>query len=315
MSAASTSPSSASLQPVPSRAGRGRRWSALTQAPWGYLVPAVAVLGALSIYPLIQLVRMALSDVGPTTVVGPWEFTGLTNLKDVWNDRLFRESFRATAYFTVVLLIIDLVIGYIAAAMLSSTSSRAASLTLRVMVFVWALPPLVSGSVWKFLLAGNGLVNEILGLVGIGPVDWLSSPDLALLSVSLVAAWASLPFSILIIHGGMLALPRDVLEAAQLDGAGFLKASRFVILPLMKPTLTVLTVLIILYAFRSFDFVYVMTLGGPGTETTTLPYLAYDTAFKTFEFGTAAAIAVISMLVIVVVSIPYVISVRREAAL
>ena len=83
----------------------------------------------------------------------------------------------------------------------------------------------------------------------------------------------------------------------------------------MKPTLTVLTVLIILYAFRSFDFVYVMTLGGPGTETTTLPYLAYDTAFKTFEFGTAAAIAVISMLVIVVVSIPYVISVRREAAL
>lgn len=290
----------------------GRR--SLARLPWVYLVPAIVVLGTLSVYPLIQLGRMALSDVGPTTIVGPWEFTGLDNLRKVWGDRLFRESFRSTVYFTLVLLVIDLFIGYIAAAMLSS-GGKSSTFTLRIMVFVWALPPLVSGSVWKFLLSGNGLVNEVLGIAGIGPIDWLSSPDLALLSVSLVAAWASLPFSILIIHGGMLALPEEILEAARLDGAGFWKMSRHVIIPMMRPTLTVLTVLIILYAFRSFDFVYVMTLGGPGTETTTLPYLAYDTAFKTFKFGTASAIAVISMSVIVVVAIPYVISVRREEAM
>lgn len=273
----------------------------------------MAVLAALSIYPMIQLARMAVSDVGPTTIVGPWEFTGLDNLRAVWSDRLFRESFRTTVIFTVVLLVVDLLGGYLVAAALSG-GGKSSSFVLRIMVFVWALPPLVSGSVWKFLLSGDGLVNRILTIVGIGGQDWLSSPDLALLSVSLVAAWASLPFSILIIHGGMLALPEEVLEAARLDGAGFWRMSRHVIVPMMRPTLTVLTVLVILYAFRSFDFVYVMTLGGPGTETTTLPYLAYDTAFKTFEFGTAAAVAVISMSVIVVVAIPYVISVRSEAS-
>lgn len=282
--------------------------------PWPYLIPAFVVLGALSVFPLIQLARMAVSDVGPTTLVGPWEFTGFDNLSEVWNDRLFREAFRSTVYFTVVLLVVDLFFGYLIAAALSG-GSKSSSFALRIMVFVWALPPLVSGSVWKFLLSGDGLVNEVLGAVGIGAQNWLSSPDLALLSVSLVAAWASLPFSILIIHGGMLSLPDEILEAARLDGAGFWKVSWYVIVPMMRPTLTVLTVLIILYAFRSFDFVYVMTLGGPGTETTTLPYLAYDTAFKTFEFGTAAAIAVLSLTVIVIVAIPYVISVRKEEAL
>ena len=183
---------------------------------------------------------------------------------------------------------------------------------LRIMVFVWALPPLVSGSVWKFLLAGNGAVNAVLGVVGIDSVDWLSSPQLAIWSVSLVAAWASLPFAILIIHGGMLGVPQDVLEAARIDGAGYVRMSRHVVIPILRPTLMVLTVLVILYAFRSFDFVYVMTLGGPGTATTTLPYLAYDTAFKTYEFGVASGVALISMLVVVILSIPYVLGVRSE---
>ena len=88
--------------------------------------------------------------------------------------------------------------------------------------------------------------------------------------------------------------------------------SRHVVIPILRPTLMVLTVLVILYAFRSFDFVYVMTLGGPGTATTTLPYLAYDTAFKTYEFGVASGVALISMLVVVILSIPYVLGVRSE---
>lgn len=307
-------PTAASVTAPPKRRWHAFRQLASAGVPWPYLVPALVVLAALSVYPMIQLGRMAVSDVGPTTIVGPWEFTGLDNLREVWGDRLFREAFWSTVYFTVVLLVVDLLVGYLAAAVLSG-GGRSSSFTLRIMVFVWALPPLVSGSVWKFLLSGNGLINEVLEIVGIGGQDWLSSPDLALLSVSLVAAWASLPFSILIIHGGMLSLPEEIIEAARLDGAGFWKLSRHVIVPLMRPTLTVLTVLIILYAFRSFDFVYVMTLGGPGTETTTLPYLAYDTAFKTFEFGTAAAVAVVSMSVIAIVAIPYVLSVRSEEAL
>ncbi len=284
-----------------------------TQQPWGYLLPAVIILGALAVFPLIQLARMSLSEVGPRTIVGPWEYIGWSNFRKAFGDRIFWQSVRATGTFTLVLLVVDLVVGYLGAAVLSS-GTWSTNLALRIMVFVWALPPIVSGSVWRFLLAGNGAINSLLGLVGMESVDWLSSPDRALLSVSLVAAWASLPFSILVIHGGLLSLPTDVIEAARIDGAGFWRLSRHIVLPILRPTLTVLTVLIILYAFRSFDFVYVMTEGGPGTVTTTLPYFAYNTAFKTYQFGVASALAMVSMLVVIVLAVPYMLGLRKEHA-
>ncbi|CAN5580798.1 sugar ABC transporter permease [soil metagenome] len=287
--------------------------SRLFRQPWGYLLPAAVILGALSVFPLVQLARMAFSEVGPRTIVGPWEFIGWSNFRDAFDDRIFWKSVRATGTFTLVLLFVDLVVGYLGAAVLSS-GAWSTNLALRIMVFVWALPPIVSGSVLRFLLAGNGAINSLLGLAGMEPVDWLSSPDRALLSVSLVAAWASLPFSILVIHGGLLSMPNDVIEAARIDGAGFWRLSLPVVLPILRPTLTVLTVLIIPYAFRSFDFVYVMTEGGPGTTTTTLPYFAYNTAFKTYKFGVASALAMVSMLVVIVLAVPYMLGLRKEHA-
>ena len=245
-------------------------------------------------------------------LLGDWEFVGTANLEAALADRVFWEAAKATAVFTAVLLMVNLVIGFVVARLLARQDSRLIGAVLALMVLVWALPPVVSGSVWKFLLAGDGAVNAVLVAIGIEPVGWLSSPDLALWAVSLVAAWASLPFAVLIIRGGLLAIPVEVLEAAELDGAGPWRLSRDVLLPLLRPTLAVLAILVILYAFRSFDFVYVMTQGGPGRITNTLPYLAYQTSFKTFSFGAGAAVAVLSMLVIVFLAIPYVASLRRE---
>jgi ABC-type sugar transport system permease subunit len=276
-----------------------------------FLVPALLVSGALCVYPLVQKVRMAVSAVGPATLIGDWEFTGLDNIREVLGSAGFWEAARATGIFTLVILAVDLVIGYIAA-MVLSRRGRLAGAVLSLMVLVWALPPLVSGSVWKFLLAGDGAINSLIGLVGLGPVDWLSNPDLALWSVSLVAAWASLPFAILILRGGLLAIPREVFEAAAIDGAGPVRLAFKVVIPLLRPTLMVLVILIVLYAFRSFDFVYVMTSGGPGTVTTTLPFLAYQEAFKTYSFGIGGAIATLSMAAVMLLAIPYVLGVLRE---
>ncbi len=288
---------------------RGRRLPVPRLGP--YLLPAVAISLLLCVYPLVQMVRMALSDVGPTTLIGHWDYTGLANLREVLSSDGFWEAAKATGQFTLVLLVVDLAVGYVAATVLAR-KSRLTDGVLSLMVFVWALPPLVSGSVWKFLLAGDGAVNSLLGYVGVGPVDWLSNPSVALWSVSLVAAWASLPFAILIIRGGLLSIPKEVMEAAAIDGAGPVRLATRVVIPLLRPTLLVLVILIVLYAFRSFDFVYVMTSGGPGTVTTTLPYLAYQTAFKTYAFGTGGAIATVSLAVVAVLAIPYILGVRKE---
>lgn len=292
----------------PSAPGRRRR-SRVHLGP--YLVPAVVICAVLCVWPLVQMARMSVSDVGPATLIGDWAFTGTENLREVFSTPAFWDAAKATGLFTLVLLAVDLTIGYVAAVALARRG-RLSSIVLSLMVFVWALPPLVSGSVWKFLLSGDGAINAVLGAVGLGRVDWLSDPKVALWAVSGVAAWASLPFAILIIRGGLLGIPAEVLEAAEIDGAGPIRKAVSVILPLLRPTLMVLVILIVLYAFRSFDFVYVMTSGGPGTVTTTLPFLAYQEAFKTYSFGTGGAIASIAMVAVVVLAIPYVLGVRKE---
>jgi ABC-type sugar transport system permease subunit len=273
----------------------------------------VVLLLALAGYPLVQLVRMAFSDVGPTNIIGHWNWIGLHNISAELTNPAFWTAAKTTGEFTLVLLAADLLIGFFGAAMLAERG-RATSFVLGLMVFVWAVPPLVSGSVWKFLLDGNGAINAVLHSIGIQPVNWLSSPHLAAWSVAGVAAWASIPFSILIIRGGMLGVSPDLIDAAAIDGAGYWRTQFRIVIPQIKPTLGILSILVVLYAFRSFDFVYVMTSGGPGNVTTTLPYLAYQSAFTTFNWSVGAAVALLSMVVVAVLAVPYVLGVTREEA-
>ncbi|WP_424787586.1 carbohydrate ABC transporter permease [Pseudactinotalea sp. Z1739] len=254
---------------------------------------------------------MAFSSVGPTDLIGEWEFLGLENFRNVLASDVFWQSVRATAILTVGLIASNLVLGYLGA-MALARRGRLASGVLALSVFVWALPPLVSGSVWKFMLSGDGVVNAMLGLLGVGSVNWLSSPQVALGSVTFVTAWAALPFAILVIRGGLLGISPEVLEAAAIDGAGPIRTTVSVILPLLRPTFGVLLILTILHSFRSFDFVFVMTSGGPGTVTNTLPYFAYTTAFSSYDFGVGSTIAALSMLIIAVLAIPYILGVRKE---
>jgi ABC-type sugar transport system permease subunit len=282
-----------------------------SKAPVWFVVPAVVLLVAFAAYPLLVLIRMSVSDVGPTNIVGVWHFVGFANYATVLADPNTWLAALRTVVVAGVLLASNLILGFICASILA-VKGRVTNVVLGIMVFVWALPPIVSGSVWKFLLDDTGAVNGILKAVGIPEVHWLSSPSLALWSVSGVIAWAALPFSALILRGGLLAVPVDVIEAAALDGAGYWRTQLTVVLPLLRPTLWILAILTILYAFKSFDFFYVVTQGGPGTSTNTLPVASYYTAFANFDMGIGSTIAVISMLFVALFAIPYVRSIRTE---
>ena len=293
---------------VPPRRVRRR---SLAKLPIGFLVPALVLLAAFALYPLLVLIRMAFSDVGPTNIVGVWNWIGLANFRQVFAMPELWASLLRTAEVCVVLLVSNLVLGFLVASVLS-TVGRITNVVLSIMVFVWALPPIVSGSVWKFLLDDSGAINSALGFVGIQPVNWLSSPTLALWTVGGVVAWAALPFSALILRGGLLAISPDVIEAAAIDGAGYWKTQFLIVLPLLRPTLWILSILTVLYAFKSFDFFYVLTQGGPGTATNTLPVLSYYTAFSNYDMSTGATVAVISMLLVALLAIPYVRSIGKE---
>lgn len=278
-----------------------------------YVLPAAIFLAVLSCYPLIQLVRMSLSSVNSANLNADWDFTGVTNFVNGLQQGDLGRAFLNTALFVVVVTVLGLV-GGLAAAIVLRHSGRISGLLLGIMVFVWALPPVVNGSVWKFLLGDNGLVNGIIKGLGAGssPVPFLYDERFALISVALVNSWAIIPFNALVFRAAVLGIPAETFEAAQIDGAAPWQEIRHVLLPAVRPTSLVLAVLTVVYAFRSFDFIYVMTYGGPGTSTNTLPFLGYLQAFVRYDYGLGSATAVITVLMVLVLAFVYARSVRKE---
>lgn len=279
--------------------------------PVWYLAPTLLLLAAFGVYPLVVLFQMAFSNVGPANVVGTWHFVGWANFVAVLTSSEVWAAFVRTLAVSAALLISNLVGGFIVASILS-VPSRVTSTVLAIMVFIWALPPLVSGSAWKFLLDSSGPVDAVFGLFTKDQPQWLSAPGLALWSVTAVIAWAALPFSTLILRGSMLAVSQDVIEAAAIDGARYWRTQLAIVMPMVRPTLWILSVFTLLYAFKSFDFFYILTQGGPGTATNTLPVLSYYAAFSNFDMSTGATVAASSLLVVALLSIPYIRGVRRE---
>src|SRR5665647_135094 len=204
----------------------------------------------------------------------------------------------------------------IAAAIALRTKGPWSAALLALMVFVWALPPVVNGSVWKFLLGDRGLFNTIV--LGLGlredPMPFLYDQYWALMSVAFVNSFAVIPFNALVFRAGLMNIPPETFEAAALDGATKWQEVRHVMLPAVRPTTLVLLVLTIVYGFRSFDFIYVMTYGGPGTATNTLPFLGYLQAFARYDFGLGAATSVVTVLGVLVLAAVYARSIRREEA-
>jgi len=310
-----------SLSGLPNRASetsgrRAQRRSGRTPASSGrllFFVPAAVLLVVLSLYPLVQLVRMAVSAVSASTLNQAWAFTGLDNISRNFSSGDLVSTFLRTLLFVVVVTVVGMV-GGLAAAIALRAQAFWTGLLLALMIFVWALPPVVNGSVWKFLLSDTGLVNAaVSGLhLSSSPLPFLYDQHWALASVAFVNSWAVIPFNALVFRAAILAIPDDIFEAAGLDGARRSQEIRHIMIPAARPTTLVLTVLTVVYAFRSFDFIYVMTYGGPGTATNTLPFLAYLQAFQRFDYGLGASTAVLTVLLVLFLAVVYARSIKRE---
>jgi multiple sugar transport system permease protein len=294
---------------------RRRRWTSARRKQLAFILPAAVFLAVFSFYPMLQLLRMSVSAVSSATLNQAWTFVGFDNFAKGAEQGDLGIAFVNTAIFVLVVTGFGLVGGLVAAILLS-TSTRGAAFVLGLMVFIWALPPVVNGSVWKFLLGDSGLFNALLTGSGLAAnaVPFLYDEHFALMSVAIVNSWAVIPFNALVFRAAILGIPVETFEAARIDGANRWQEIRHVVLPAVRPTTLVLAVLTIVYAFRSFDFIYVMTYGGPGTATNTLPFLSYLQAFARYDFGLGAATAVISVVLVLALAFIYARSVRREEA-
>lgn len=300
--------SAAVRNPVPPKAPKRRRIPRHIL----FLIPAAVFMGIFGVFPLIQLVWLSLHDVTQSTLnADDWTFVGLGNYIRGFTAGESADALYRTLVVVTIVTIGGMGLGFIAAVALR-TKGRWSGILLAIMVFVWALPPVVNGSVWKFLLAENGLLNTIIRGVGLPSIPFLYDPEWALISVACVAAFAVIPFNALVYRAALMTIDPEVFEAAAIDGASKWQEVRYVMIPAVRSTTLVLFVLTVVYGFRSFDFIYVMTFGGPGTSTSTLPFLGYLQAFNQYNYGIGAATSFLAVLGVFALAAAYAWSIRRE---
>jgi len=297
-------------------AGLRRRRGGVELRRLAYAAPAFAFLLVFFVYPLYLMVDLSLHDVSIGTVArSDNPSVGLDNYRAVLDEPDLGQAVPRTVVFLVVTVVGQLVCG-LAVALLLTERLPGIRVARSLVFFVWLLPPVVSGAIWRFMFNGtdNGIVNWLLARLGRegDPVSFLTENPLAMGVVTLVNTWAGVPFVAIVLLAALQSVPTELYEAARVDGASPRRRFTSVTLPGIAPTLAILGVLLTIYAFKTFDYILVLTRGGPGTDTSTVPFLAYLKSYTEYDFGQGAAIGVLAVAASLVLAAPYLVQVRRE---
>jgi len=250
------------------------------------MAPAVVLLAAVALYPVLAGAWMSLERI--ILVFHERRFVGLDNFRELAVDERFRAALGRTIYFTVVAVAAELALALPLALLLDRTV-RGRGLLRALVLVPWAIPTAVSAKLWAWMLEpGFGLFSRLWP----GPaVNWLGDPAAALHVSILLDVWKTTPFVALLVLAGLQRIPREMVEAAQVDGASPARIFWSLTLPLLRPAIGVALLFRALDAFRVFDAIYVLTAGGPANGTETLSIYAYKTLVRAGDFGYGAAIA------------------------
>ena len=264
------------------------------------LLPALIYMIVITQIPFIVTLWYSLENWNLTSNAKA-RFTGLSNYASVFTDANYRNSLVVSVIMTAVAVIISMVLAVALALLLNQkVLGRGVARTLLITPFL--IMPVASALLWKTTMLDPtyGLVNWLLSPFGVHHVAWLSSHPLG--SIIVVLIWRWTPFMTLIVLAGLQGQPLDVLEAARVDGAGALVIFRRMIFPHLRPYIELGTLLGSIYIVNTFDEVYSMTQGGPGTSTTNMPYYLYEQAFQAYNIGGAAALGVITVIIVMIIA-------------
>ena len=257
------------------------------------LAPALLLFGAIALLPIGELIAMSLSRVDWIGGKADWQFVGIANYVAVFRDSLFLAGVSNTVIFAIGAVALQMVLGF-AFALLTTRVTRGRVLYRTVFLLPILVPGIVIGAIWKLMYNFDfGILNQMLGVVGMQPVDWLGQSSTALLAVIVVDVWHWTPFVFLLMLAGLESLPTDVYEAARVDGVTFWQELRYITLPLMLPTIVVALVFRVIVSFKVFDEIYLLTGGGPGTATEVVSYTIFRRFFTEGQTGYGSAMSVV----------------------
>lgn len=279
--------------------------------PYVFLAPALAVTAAVILLPVLQTAWMSLFDYvlfRPSKV----PFVGLGNFVRAFTDPIFWVSLWNSVLWIGFVVGLQFLLG-LGTALLLNQSFRWRSIARALVVAPWALPSVIIGLMWTWMYDFNlGIINDVLLRIGLieAPIAWLARLDTTLPAVILALIWQGFPFFAVVILAGLQTVPQELYEAADIDGASPFQRLRFITLPSIAEIIATALLLRTIWVANSLDVILVMTGGGPGYATHTLPLYAFLNAYSSMEFGYGAALSLILSALLLVVVYAYV---RRAA--
>jgi trehalose/maltose transport system permease protein len=302
MASVATSPS-----PTPRRRRRrGALQRRQTRLAWLLLLPALAAVSFVALFPLGKTIYQSFTNQEFLAGIEPTRWVGLQNYRDLWHDQIFRDSVWTTVKFTLITVSIEFGLGLVIALVVNS-AFKGRGMMRAVMLVPWAIPTVVAAQMWKWMLDDVfGVVNDAgvrLGILSHSHA-WISDPSTALASVCAVDIWKTTPFVALLLLAGLQVIPKDLYEAADVDGAGALQSFWKITLPLLRPAILVVLIFRTLDALRVFDVFYVFF--GSRLDTQTMAIYTQSTIVGDGYVGYGAAVSVAIFLIIAMFVVIYV---------
>jgi len=281
---------------------------------WALLLPMLLIMLAVTGYPLASTVRLSFTDAILTGRASMFHWVGWDNFRYVFTDPDFGDAFWRTLYFAIVSVVIEIVLGVLVALLLDCEFYGRAFMR-ALIVLPWALPTIVNAMLWRLIYNPEfGSLNALLSQFGL--IDsyrsWLGDTDSAMNMVILADVWKNYPLVALIVLAALQTIPRDLYQAAAIDGAGPWTRFWKITFPHILGPLSVALILRMIEAFKVFDIIYVMTRGGPADSTKTVSFFVYQESFSYLRAGSGAAYALVVTLASAVMIASYITLLRRR---
>lgn len=274
--------------------------------------PLLVVLVLLTVYPVLQLLRIAFSEVSYTGNQAAWQFVGLKHLHEMLADPVIPAAGLNTLYFVLIVVPVETFLG-LALAIVASKTRRGSRLYRTLLMLPALLPGVAVGAIWRLMYDYNmGLIDQVLALLHISGPTWLADPHLALPAIMIVDVWHWTAFLFLIFLAGVEGLPAETSEAARVDGANEFQIIMHIWLPALWPTILTGVLLRLIDAVRVFEEIYLMTSGGPGTSTQVASLYIYQVYFTQFRTGYGGFLALMLALILSIFVVFYLMMNNRQ---
>jgi multiple sugar transport system permease protein len=267
-----------------------------------FLIPVLVYQLIFGIYPLIYNLILSFKDVSLITYLGGGisQWIGLSNYVQILKDPVFQKAIFNTLIFTGLSLSFQFIIGFWLALLFNHTFPLKGLFQSLIMI-PWVLPIMVSGSFFRWFFNDQGMANNFLLSFGLidEPIPWITSKILPLLSITAANIWLGIPFTFILLYTGLRAIPLELFESAEIDGANWWQKILYITVPLLKPVIITILTLGTILTVKAFDLIWIMTKGGPGDVSHLFTTLSYSLAFNKFHFGKASSLLVLMVLLVV----------------